>query len=429
MTQGPTAARGRSWRPWDWGRLLWLQAGGLFLAGWMVDRWLIDAGVWGRVAFTDTPVYFDFVSKLLAGKVPYRDFAVGYPPFAWPAFLAPAVLPAALRDAATYADMFAVWMAVVGTALAMLAARTSEALGHSRRRTLLVATAVGAAPALLGTIAPTHFDLWPSTLLCAALLLHVIGRRRSSAAVLGLAAAAKVYPAVLVPLLAFDVLRGGGRRALVVWAIVLVGGAVVPCVPFALWAPRGVLDPLLAQLARPLQVESLGAAIMLAAHWTAGLPVAMASSFGSQNLVGELADVIKQDLHGLAVVGLLWTCAWYARGGGGTGRLARAVALALAITVATDSTLSPQYMLWLVPAAFLVPGRRGIVALAVVVAAFGLTSTYFPTGYFELVRLQSVRPVWILLARDCALVALVGVLAVPGVRRMPTGSGTGGGGQ
>jgi hypothetical protein len=74
-------------------------------------------------------------------------------------------------------------------------------------------------------------------------------------------------------------------------------------------------------------------------------------------------------------------------------------------------------MLWLVPAAFLVPGRRGIVAMAVVVVAFVLTSTYFPTGYFELVRLQSVRPVWILLARDLVLVALVGVLAVPAVRR------------
>ena len=139
----------------------------------------------------------------------------------------------------------------------------------------------------------------------------------------------------------------------------------------------------------------------------------MASSFGSQNLVGELADLVQQALHVLTVIGLAVTWDWYTRAGGGTHRLARAAALAIAVTVATDSTLSPQYMLWLVPVAFLVPGRRGAAATAVVMAAFLLTSAYFPTRYFDLVQLRDAGPAWTVLARDLALVALVGVLAVP----------------
>jgi hypothetical protein len=413
-TQG-TATNGRRNLP-VWGSVppLWVLGGCLFILGWIVDHWLLGAGAWGRIVFTDTPVYLDFVSKVFAGGVPYRDFPVGYPPLAWLAFLGPAVFPAAVRDPVIYASVFGVSMAVLGTILAILAIGTSEALGHSRRRTVLVAVAVAATPALLGMIAPTHFDLWPATLLCASLLLHLVGHRRTSAVVLGLAAAAKVYPAVLAPLLAFEVLRRDGRRSLAVWSVAFVGGAAAPYIPFALSAPLQVFEPLFNQAVRPLQVESLGAAILLAAHWTAGLPVAVAMSFGSYNLVGDVAELVRQDLHALTVLGLFATWTWYAWVGGGTERLARAAALALAITVAADSTLSPQYMLWLVPAVFLVPGRRGLAAMAAAILAFLLTSAYFPTGYDDLVKLRSATPAWILLARDLGLVALVAVLAVPG---------------
>ncbi len=400
------------------GRLLsmppaWILGGGLFVVGWIADTWLVAAGLWGPVVISDTPVYFGFVTKLLAGSLPYRDFTVGYPPFAWPAFLAPALIPPATRDAAAYAIVFSVWMAVVGTVLAILAVRASEALGNSRRRTFVVAGAVGASPALLGILAPMHFDLWPAMLLCAALLLHLDGRRRWSAVVLGLAAAAKVYPAVLAPLLALDVLRADGRRTLAAWVTAFIAGAAAPFVPFALLAPGQVLDPLSAQFGRPLQVESLGAAILLAAHWTRGLPVFVGSSFGSQNLFGEVADLVQLDLRALAALGFVGTFSWYAWTGGGSRRLARAAALAIAVTVATGSTLSPQYMLWLVPVAFLVPGPRGIAATAVTMVAFLLTSAYFPTGYSDLVHLRSAVPAWILLSRDLALVLLVAVLAVP----------------
>lgn len=397
----------------------WAVGGGLFMAGWLLDRWLIGAGAWGGLAVTDTPVYFNFASKMLAGRLPYRDFPVEYPPFALPAFLAPALLPAARHDPVVYAVAFAALMAMLGTVLAILAVRTSEALGRTRRETLVVAAAVAATPALLGMLAPMHFDLWPATLLSAALFLHLGRHRRASAILLGLAAAAKVYPVVLAPLLALDILRSEGRRSLVSWSMAFAGAAVAPYIPFALWGPGPVLHGLFAQIERPLQVESLGAALLLGGHWASGLPVTVVSSFGSQNLVGELPDLVRQELHLLAVIGLAGTWTWYARVGGGAGQLARAAALAIAVTVATDSTLSPQYMLWLVPVVFLVPGRRGAAATAVAMAAFLLTSAYFPARYFDLVQLRSAGPVWILLARDLALVALVGVLAVPAAPAQP----------
>jgi hypothetical protein len=394
-------------------RVLGSLGGGLFVLGWLVDDWLIHAGAWGRVAFTDAPIYFDFVSKALAGRVPYRDFAVGYPPFAWPAFLAPAILPAARHKPAVYAVALSVVMAILGTVLAILAVRLGLALGLARRRTLTAAVAVGATPALLGVVAPGHFDLWPATLLCAALWLHLAARRRTSAVVLGLAAAAKIYPAVIAPLLVIDVLRGEGRRSAAAWCAAFAAGATVPFLVLAPWAWRGLLDPLTAQAARPLQVESLGAAVMFVGHWAAGLPVHVVRSFGSDNLAGELADVLGQDLHGLWLLGLAWTWVWYARVGAEARQLARAAALALSITVAAGSTLSPQYMLWLVPAAFLAPGRRGIAAMLVAIVAFALTSAFFPTRYADLVEMRSAQPAWILLSRNLAVVALVGVLAVP----------------
>ncbi len=219
----------------------WVLGGVLFIAGWLVDDWLIRAGAFGGVVFTDTPVYFGFVKALLSGQVPYRDFLVGYPPFAWPAFLVPALLPGALRDPGAYAIAFSACMAAVGTALAVLAVRASDALGNSRARALVVAAAVAASPALLGMLAPKFFDLWPAMLLTAAFLLHLSGRRHWSAAALGLGVSAKVFPAVVVPLLALDVWRGAGRRPLATWGAAFAAGVIAPFLPFVIFAHGAVL--------------------------------------------------------------------------------------------------------------------------------------------------------------------------------------------
>ena len=131
-----------------------------------------------------------------AGRVPYRDFAVEYPPGSLPVFALPSLL------GGDYATTFAWLMAACGVALVwVVAARCGRA----------AALYVALAPVLSGSLILSRFDLWPALLATGALVALLAGRHRLGWALLGAAVAAKLWPLVLVPLGAR--LVGAPRRA------------------------------------------------------------------------------------------------------------------------------------------------------------------------------------------------------------------------
>jgi hypothetical protein len=73
--------------------------------------------------------------------------------------------------------------------------------------------------------------------------------------------------------------------------------------------------------------------------------------------------------------------------------------------------LSPQYLIWLVPLVALLGGRRGVAAVALLVAALLATAAWFPDHYWAYV--QGFDRAWIVLLRNVLLVALVAVLSLP----------------
>jgi hypothetical protein len=83
-----------------------------------------------------------------------------------------------------------------------------------------------------------------------------------------------------------------------------------------------------------------------------------------------------------------------------------ACAATLAVTVACGKVLSPQFIVWLLPATLLVSGRFGRAAFAVTVCVMIATQLYFPVRYWDLVSLETPAIV-LLVIRDALLVALV----------------------
>jgi hypothetical protein len=381
-----------------------LVACALFLVAWGV----LHRGFFTHDKIIDTPVYEQYGSAIDSGHVPYRDFAVEYPPGALPVFALPA-LGGAHGD--SFRRRFEALMAFLGEVIVICVAVTLVSLGASKRRLLAALGFVALAVLALGPVALSRFDLWPAALIAVAFAALVSGRLRLGHLALGAAVAAKLYAAVLVPLTLVYVWRRSGRREALVCGGLLLAVVAAAWLPFLVLAPHGVWESFWTQLSRPLQVESLGAALLIAAHHAFGLGLTMDSSHGSQNLGGALPDTLAVASSLIQLTALIATWILFARGPGTRERLLLASAAALVAFVALGKVLSPQFLIWLIPVVPLVWGRRGLIASVVLGAALVVTQLWFPYRYWELALHFGALESWLVLVRDLLLVALFLVLA------------------
>ena len=338
--------------------------------------------------------------------MPYRDFRLEYPPGALPVFALPALL-SERSDREGFRQAFERVMAGCGVAAILLAALVLAGLGASRARVAAALGALAVFPLLLGNVVLTRFDLWPVALVLAALAALVWRRDRLGFGLLGGAVAAKLFPAVLVPLALAEVWRRRGRREAIVCLGVCAAVVALAFVPFLVLAPDGVAYSLGRQLGRPLQVESLGAALLLAGHHLLGLELEMRSGHGSQNLSGAAPAVLAVLLSLAQLTALVWI--WLRRPATPE-ELVRWSAAALLAFVALGKVLSPQFLIWLAPLVPLVAGRRGLRASALLGLALVLTQLWFPYRYWELALEFDGLASALVLARDLVLLVALAVL-------------------
>jgi uncharacterized membrane protein len=366
----------------------------LFAVSWVT----LHHGPFDDARIVDTGLYAEYAQKMLDGEVPYRDFSLEYPPGALLAFLAPTI-------AGSYVGTFEFWMLLLGCATVALVAYTLIAAGASPRALYGGVALVGISPLLLGPVILSRFDLWPVVLVSGALAAVVGGRPRLGFGVLGAAVAVKLYPVVLLPLALLYVWSRRGRREAFIGLGIFEVAILAIVGPFALIAPDGVLESVTRQTERPLQLESLGSAVLLAAHRMHGYDDALVvSTHGSQNLSGPLPDTlatVQTVVQALAVVAV-----WLVFARSDRGPVAFLVASAAAVTafVAFGKVLSPQFMIWLLPLVPLVVLRRGVLQLGLFAASLVVTQLWFPGRYWEVAHLD--RTVWLVLLRDGLLVAL-----------------------
>ncbi len=371
---------------------------------------LLHHGVFARQQIPDTPVYQAYGDAMVNGEVPYRDFSVEYPPAALPTFLVPAIGHPSPTD---YTRRFGWIMLACGVAMLALMAAALSGLGAGPGRLFGALAFAGLAPLALGSVVLTRFDLWPAAITAGALAALLAGRERLGTGLIGLGFAAKLYPGLLLPLALAYVWKRRGRRQALLCAGIFLAVAVVVFVPFLALAPGGVWNSVFRQGSRPLQIESLGSALLIAAHHVWGLGVTMRSSHGSQNLAGSGPNSLAALQSVIQAVAVIAIWVWYARGEPSRDRLVQAGAAVVVAFVALGKVLSPQFLVWLIPLVPLVRGRRGLVASGLFALALILTQLWFPYRYWDLALHFGATPSWLLLARDLVLVGLFAALAWP----------------
>ena len=376
----------------------------LCIVVWAVPLQLVP--FYDQGGITDIPTYRAAYEQISDGQVPYADFSLEYPPLAAGLFWLAGILPG------QYEVGFSILMCacLIATALGVLAlART---LGLDQRRQALASGAVAISPLLLGDLVETRFDLALAALVTWTLWAAAAGRFRLAWGLLAAATLLKLVPLALVPaLLIWQRHRASVRAAWGGLAACLLIVAVVVA-PFAVASPSGTWDLVQYHLDRPLQIESTGGAYLLGLHALADIPITIENSFGSQGLDGTGPAVIA-GISTAVLIGLLCAIAWSlwiglrrARPPGDARLFVAACAATIVALLVAGKVLSPQFLIWLLPVAFLVAGRYGPAAFAIAAAAMLLTLAYFPDRYWDLVALEPL-PIGLLVLRDTALIALL----------------------
>jgi hypothetical protein len=383
----------------------------LFVVSWT----LLHVGFYTHKQILDTPVYQRYGNAIADGKVPYRDFDLEYPPGALPMFALPGLAePGHDQDVTPgFRRAFETFMWLCGAAALFAMAIVFRALRRPPEAAWAELALAALAPLLLGSVILSRFDLWPAAIVAAALAGLVSGRLRLAHGLLGLGITAKLYPAVFLPLGVAYVWKRAGRREAFVCLGIAAGLVAALFLPFFVLSPGGVWHSVSVQLGRPLQVESLGSALLLVAHHVFGLSVTGDTSHGSQNLAGDAADAVAITSTVVQLGLLVWIWAMFARGPAGREALIRSNAAALCVFVAFGKVLSPQFLIWLIPVVPLVRGLRGIWASGLFATALVLTQLWFPFRYFRLAIDFEAGLSWLLLARDLVLVALAVLLILP----------------
>ena len=359
-------------------------------------------GLFRAARFRDVHLYQRYTQLLLHGHLPYRDFFLEYPPGALAVFIPPAAATSAHYNAA-----FKVLMALCGAASLVLVALVLTRLRAPAVRLWAAVLLVAVSPIALGPISLNTYDAWPALLTIAAVALLLAGWTRTACAVLGVAFAAKVYPVVLLPPVLIWTWRLRGKRSAFESLLAFAGVAIVVVIPFLVLAPHGLLESFRAQAARGLQIESLGAQLLVASHHLGWYSVTVAHhtrgavTYDLRGSLPRALGAVSSALQVCAVAAAAW---FYARGRSDGLRFVTACAVAVSGFLAFSRFFSPQYLVWLVPLVPLIPSSA---AWAVLAASLVLDQVWF-FHYHSIVSLGGRS--WFVLSRDLLVVVLFALL-------------------
>ena len=360
---------------------------------------------------SDLPIYLDYGRRLLAGSVPYRDFALEYPPLALiPMTLPVLAWPFGTPDFEPYAWLFTIGQAVMALLVAWLLriVAPGRTVGALAAWPLLVLAACASMA--------WRYDLWPAALMLAGVVAAERGRPGLAGIALGAGAMMKIFPIVIVPILAARSVAHRDWRSL---GRLLLGTAAVTvpilAVTVALAGGDG-LHWLTYQLDRGLQIESVGAGALLLLHALVGYPLSVVNAYSSVQLGSPGAEAIVAATPFIELLLVTAVCSLaFVRfrldvrrhGTVSLERVAEAGVAVLVALIVSSKVFSVQYVVWFLPLAPLLPVRQRWL----VVAIAAISSVVYPIAYSRLWQLDPLMTM-VLNLRNGLLLVLLGWLVL-----------------
>ena len=205
----------------------------------------------------DISLFFNYSSKIIHGSLPYRDFAVEYPPLAMVFFTIPRLIASSLN---AYHIAFTAEILIFDLLALFLLSRLSRNLGINSIATLIIYTVLLLA---IGPILIYRFDLIPAVMVIAS--LDAFNREKYDLTWIILAAGVmtKIYPVVIAPiLLIYQLSRHHNKEALREAALFTFTIGILAAPAFFI-SPAGLWNSFTIQIHRGLQLESTYSSCLL----------------------------------------------------------------------------------------------------------------------------------------------------------------------
>lgn len=369
--------------------------------------------------------------KSLGPKLPYRDFHYEYPPLILPFFILPR-LPSDKIE--IFYRLFEIEMSLAGVGLGLCMCCIADRLGHAlfSRRPLVCGLAWSLIMFAMGPAMVRRFDALPALAAGAALLAFLRARYGWCGLCVGIGAAFKLWPALLAPLFLIPLLLDRNFRGAVVMLCCSMAVPILSHVCLMPFVGMRVFDYLSYQKSRGIEIESLYSNLVTLVGWALQKPVRPYFEYGAFSIRtspagspasqrGWADSVIAfsylATMGGYAiVVGAAWRAMRRTRAGLERNvRLTAAVVAMIALLLLTSKVLSMQYLIWLCPAAFVLPGRAGLRILLWSYVALLLTVLEYKFG-MDVKEHIMIRGTLLTPARNVA----VAVIAVAAIRYLAT---------
>ena len=294
--------------------------------------------------------YWKDANPLFNGEIPIME----YPPFAL-VFMA---IPRLFGWTPEAYEVFYVIEVLVFMIIGLIYTdKLAEHFGRDRKNSML---AYSVLMVLLLEFVTDRYDIFPAVLTLMSFYYFVKSRYAWAFILIAIGMMTKLYPAMLFPIyfLLFAV-KGEWKEAFKGTAVFIIATLAI-VIPVMIVEPDMIWNFLNYHSDRPLQIESVAASLIYPLAMLGLTTVTITSakdpgSFGSDNLIGPIPDVVVGFLSPLMVACVLAVCFYFAfvyrRGdeGGRSKALGLAVAGVMLAFIVFGKVFSAQYLIWVVP--------------------------------------------------------------------------------
>lgn len=338
--------------------------------------------------------------------MPYREIGIEYPPLVLPLIIVPRILSDTFSG-------YRYWLSILVTILVLSSLYTAWRISVGRPdrppqdwvRTLAYSALVIYS---IGMLMIFRLDILPVFFIMLAIHAVAKGRYNLASIWIGCATMAKIYPAIIMPIIWLEVIRNRGFRKVLPSLITFFLTISVIALPFIILDPKGFISIFTYHSQRGLQIESLYSLGIIFCDLFTHKGFQIINTFGADHLISPAADLVASISPLITIAALLliykrhYSCA---RGcSSHTDLFIVSTLTATATFIITSKVSSPQFIIWFFPVILLIPAYLRILTLTVFFF-YALTTQAGYATYSLLPRLEPAAVI-LLLIRQAFLLAL-----------------------